>query len=88
MKLIRCPVNGLRNIDEFQSFGPARGTPDPDTTSDADWARHLFRADNRKGVVVEWWRHVPSNSFFMAERDVVTNEIIRTFDPSQQDDPA
>ncbi|TIT95568.1 MAG: sarcosine oxidase subunit delta, partial [Mesorhizobium sp.] len=47
--------------------------------ADAEWARHLFRADNRKGVVVECWRHVPSNFFFLAERDVVTNEIIRTY---------
>ncbi|WP_245466774.1 sarcosine oxidase subunit delta, partial [Mesorhizobium sp. M1A.F.Ca.IN.022.07.1.1] len=81
--LLDCPMNGPRNIDEFQSFGPLRQRPDADAAADAaadaEWARHLFRADNRKGVVVECWRHVPSNFFFLAERDVVTNEIIRTY---------
>jgi sarcosine oxidase subunit delta len=76
-------MNGPRNIDEFQSFGPVRQMPAPDATSDADWARYLFQAENRKGVVVEWWRHVPSNYFFLAERDLVSNEVIRTFDCSE-----
>ncbi|RWN26871.1 MAG: sarcosine oxidase subunit delta [Mesorhizobium sp.] len=84
MKILTCPMNGPRNIDEFQSFGPIRAEQDPDRTSDADWSRHLFRAENRKGIVVEWWRHVPSNYFFLAERDLVTNEVIRTFDPSER----
>jgi sarcosine oxidase subunit delta len=84
MKIMTCPMNGPRNIDEFQSFGPVRETLDPATTADADWSRHLFRAENRKGVVVEWWRHQPSNYFFLAERDLVSNEIIRTFDASQR----
>ncbi len=82
MKLLQCPLNGLRNIDEFQSFGPLREKLDPDKASDAEWGLHLFRFDNRKGVVMEWWRHVPSNVFFIAERDTGSNEIIRTFLPS------
>ena len=83
MKLLTCPMNGPRNIDEFQSFGPVRARPDPNATADRDWSRHLFRAENRKGIVIEWWRHVPSNYFFLAERDLVSNEIIRTFDASE-----
>jgi sarcosine oxidase subunit delta len=82
MKLLNCPMNGPRNIDEFQSLGPVRTILDPDSTADADWSRHLFRAENRWGTVVEWWRHVPSNYFFLAERDLVSNEIIRTFEAS------
>ena len=82
MKLLTCPMNGPRNIDEFQSLGPVRAALNPDSTNDADWSRHLFRAENRKGTVVEWWRHVPSNYFFLAERDLVSNEIIRTFEAS------
>lgn len=83
MKLLNCPMNGPRNIDEFQSLGPVRATLDPYSTADADWSRHLFRAENRRGTVVEWWRHVPSNHFFLAERDLVSNEIIRTFEASE-----
>ncbi|TGV63869.1 sarcosine oxidase subunit delta, partial [Mesorhizobium sp. M2D.F.Ca.ET.160.01.1.1] len=37
---------------------------------------------------VEWWRHVPSNYFFLAERDLVSNEVIRTFDASELRDRA
>ena len=87
MKLMTCPLNGPRNIDEFQSFGPVRDTTDPGVFGDADWSRHLFRAENRKGRVIEWWRHVPSNTFFLAERDIVTNEIVRTFEPAAGDAP-
>lgn len=82
MKLLTCPMNGPRNIDEFQSFGPVRAPPDAANATDAQWASGLFRADNRKGVVTEWWRHVPSNYFFLAERDVVTNEVLRTYAPA------
>ena len=83
MKLLTCPMNGPRNIDEFQSFGPLRTMPDPDAASDGEWAGYLFRWENRKGVTVEWWRHVPTNYFFLAERDTVSNEILRTFDPAE-----
>jgi sarcosine oxidase subunit delta len=81
-------MNGPRNIDEFQSFGPVRTMPDPRAASDAEWSRYLFRSENRKGVVVEWWRHVPSNYFFLAERDIVSNEILRTFDPAELAPPS
>lgn len=84
MKLLTCPMNGSRNIEEFQSFGPLRADPAPDSLSDVEWSRHLFRAENRRGIVTEWWRHVPSNYFFLAERDIVTDRILRTFDPSER----
>jgi sarcosine oxidase, subunit delta len=84
MKLLNCPMNGPRNIDEFQSFGPVGASVDPNETVDAEWSRHLFRVENRRGVLVEWWRHMPSNYFFLAERDLVTNEIIRTFEVSSE----
>lgn len=87
MKLLTCPVNGPRNIDEFQSFGPVRAALDPDSAGDSDWAGHLFRAENRQKVVLEWWRHVPSNQFFMAERNLVTDEIVRTFLPNMPGSP-
>jgi sarcosine oxidase subunit delta len=83
MKLLACPLNGPRNIDEFQSFGPLREALDPDTSTDAEWGFHLFRVNNRKGLVLEWWRHVPSNVFFLAERNTETNEVVRTFLPSE-----
>jgi sarcosine oxidase subunit delta len=56
-----------------------RSTPDPDATTDMDWALYLFRHANQRGVIEEWWRHVPSNHFFLAQRDTGTNEILRTY---------
>ena len=82
MKLLACPLNGPRNIEEFQYLGPVRESPDPDALTDGQWARHLFRAENRPGIMLEWWRHTPSNTVFLAERHTVTNDILRTFDPA------
>jgi sarcosine oxidase, subunit delta len=81
MKLLTCPMNGPRNIDEFECFGPVRTPPDPAATGDRDWARQLFAAENRRGIITEWWRHVPSNVYFLAERHIVSNEVLRTFLP-------
>jgi sarcosine oxidase subunit delta len=83
MKLLTCPMNGPRNISEFQYLGPVRPMPDPETTSDADWAAYLFRAENRRGTTMEWWRHTPSNYVFLAERDLGTGFVLRTVDPAQ-----
>lgn len=80
MKLLECPLNGPRNIEEFQYLGPIRDDPDPDGLTDAEWARHLFRANNAAGVMLEWWRHRPSNYVFVAERHIVTDTVLRTFD--------
>ncbi|QYK42197.1 MAG: sarcosine oxidase subunit delta [Paracoccaceae bacterium] len=80
MKLLTCPLNGPRNIDEFQYLGPLR--PDlAEGAADADWAAHLFRAENRPGPMVEWWRHTPSNTVFLAERHTLTDTILRTWLP-------
>jgi sarcosine oxidase, subunit delta len=81
MKLLDCPLNGLRNIEEFQYLGPVRRRLAEDAASDREWTAYLFRAENRPGIIVEWWRHTASNHVFMAERNLVTNEVIRTFDP-------
>ena len=82
MKLLACPLNGPRNITEFQYLGPLR--PDPVRDDDAAWTRHLFHVENRPGVMTEWWRHTPSNTVFLAERDVVSDTVVRTFLPGRR----
>ena len=84
MKLLRCPLNGERNISEFICGGEVRRDPDPGATSDAEWADHLFLQDNPAGVVREWWFHVPSGYWFIAERDTVTDEIRATYPPDER----
>ena len=79
MKLMRCPLNGLRNISEFRHGGEVVPHPDASACSDAQWADYVFMEENTAGVVREWWCHVASGYWFIAERNTVTDEIERTY---------
>lgn len=57
--------------------------PDPDETTSRQWAEHVFFHDNHAGVVTEWWCHTPSSYWFLAERNTVTDELLRTFPASE-----
>jgi sarcosine oxidase subunit delta len=82
MKRITCPLNGPRDAAEFVQ-GPAwKRLPAPDA-DDAAWAAWVFLEENRKGVVREWWCHVPTNTWFLADRDTATDTILRTLDPGE-----
>jgi sarcosine oxidase, subunit delta len=78
MKIMVCPLNGPRNISEFVWAGDVKAMPDPLVCTDADWADFLFMEDNIAGVVDEWWLHAPSNYWFIARRNTLTDEIIAT----------
>jgi sarcosine oxidase subunit delta len=39
--------------------------------------------DNVAGVAREWWMHGPSMYWFIAERDTVNDQIIRTYPASE-----
>lgn len=82
MKQMPCPMNGLRNISEFICGGEVENMPDPATGSDHEWAEYLFIENNTKGVVREWWMHVPTSYWFIAERNTETEEIIKTYPAS------
>lgn len=78
MKIMTCPVNGARPISEFIYGGEVRSMPDPQAVDDATWAEYLF---NRRGVPEirrEWWCHTPSNTWFIAQRNTLTDEVLRT----------
>ncbi len=83
MKIMHCPLNGPRNISEFVWGGDVRPNLDPATCSDRDWAEHLFLEDNVAGEVDEWWLHAPSNTWFIARRNTLTDEVIRTMTVDQ-----
>ena len=74
---MHCPLNGPRNIAEFAYFGEVRNAPA--TTDDDTWAAYLWDRENRAGIVREWWCHLPSAYWFIAERDTVADEIVRTY---------
>lgn len=79
MKLLRCPVNGLRPIQEFTYGGEVRPMPDPGVASDAEWAGYVFNRSCEPGVQKEWWYHTASGVWFIAERDTLKDEFIRTY---------
>lgn len=79
MKLMRCPLNGWRGVDEFAYGGEVGEMPDPDTCDDRTWSAYVFLRDNRRGPVAEWWCHLPSAHWFIALRDTGSGEVLRTF---------
>ena len=83
MKIMNCPLNGPRNILEFVWGGEVKAMPDPAKCSDAEWAEYTFLENNTAGIVREWWCHVPSSYWFIAERNTVTDEILKTYPASE-----
>ncbi len=83
MKIIHCPLNGPRNISEFAYGGEVEAMPDPVSCSGDEWAEYIFMSDNPAGLVREWWLHVATAYWFIAERNTVTDEIIKTYPPSE-----
>lgn len=79
MKLMSCPINGERPVSEFVCWGELRDMPDPDTCSDAQWADYVFNRNGAPGIKREWWCHVPSNTWFIAERDTAGDRVLRTW---------
>ncbi|MBT5413340.1 MAG: sarcosine oxidase subunit delta [Rhodospirillaceae bacterium] len=83
MKLMPCPLNGPRNITEFACAGEVKPMPDPARASDAEWGDYVFLRENAAGVVREWWCHVPTAFWFIAERNTLTDEILKTYPASE-----
>ena len=79
MKLLTCPLNGPRNISEFTYGGEYHPMPDPRNTDSRQWAEYVFFHDNAAGIVTEWWCHTASSFWFLAQRNSITDEVIRTF---------
>jgi sarcosine oxidase subunit delta len=77
MKIMHCPLNGPRNITEFICAGELKSSA-PANADAREQARSIYLERNRAGVVCEWWMHVPSAYWFIAERDTRSDEIVRT----------
>lgn len=79
MKIIPCPINGPRPVQEFHFGGELRDMPDPGGATDEQWADYVFNRQGEPGVHREWWYHIPSGTWFIAERDNRTDEIHSTY---------
>ena len=78
MKILNCPLNGPRNISEFGFGGEVRDMPAP-AAGVREWADYVFMEKNTQGLVREWWVHLPTSYWFIAERDTATNEVVETY---------
>ncbi len=79
MKILECPVNGPRPIQEFIYGGEYRPMPEPDKVSDDSWADYVFNRSGEPGIKREWWYHIASGTWFIAERDTLNDVFIRTY---------
>ena len=79
MKLLSCPINGLRPVAEFLYWGEIRDMPEPDQASDTQWSDYVFNRTGAAGIKKEWWCHAPSGVWFIAERNTATDQVIRTY---------
>ena len=79
MKLLRCPINGVRPLQEFTYGGDVREQPHPNVVSDHQWADYVFNRAGEPGLKREWWYHIASGTWFIAERDTQKDEFVRTY---------
>jgi sarcosine oxidase, subunit delta len=85
MKLIPCPLNGPRPALEFAYGGELRPMPDAQHCSDAEWTAWLFNRNGVPGVKREWWFHIASGYWFIAERDTLRDEFLRCYPVGELD---
>ena len=49
MKIMTCPVNGPRPLQEFVYGGDVTEMPCPDQATDEQWAAYVFERDGAPG---------------------------------------
>ena len=80
---MNCPLNGPRNISEFICFGEVSEMPNPNDMNDEQWADYIWMSNNTAGVVREWWCHSATSFWFIAERNTITDEILKTYSANE-----
>ena len=81
--LIPCPHCGPRSVYEFRFGGEMKQRPQPDA-SESDWYRYIHTKANRAGEQTEWWFHRSGcRQWLKAERNTVTNQVLRTWFPDE-----
>jgi sarcosine oxidase subunit delta len=83
MKLVPCPLNGPRPLEEFVYGGEVRAAIDETSVDDAAWGRHVHARQGVPATRREWWYHLPSGYWFIAERDTLSGEFIATVDAAK-----
>jgi sarcosine oxidase subunit delta len=82
--LLDCPHCGPRDVNEFRYQGEVTRRPGPDPTL-RELTDYVYFRDNVAGVQREWWYHrTGCGTWFVAERDTRTNEVLKTEIPPSQ----
>lgn len=55
--------------------------PDPERCTDEQWAAYVFNRNGAPGMKKEWWYHVPSGTWFIAERETRSDRVVETYLP-------
>lgn len=79
MKLLSCPLNGLRPMLEFTYGGEVRLMPNPDQCTDREWADYVWNRSGSPSLKREWWCHTASGYWFIAERDTLRDVVLATY---------
>jgi sarcosine oxidase subunit delta len=79
MKILNCPINGPRALQEFVYGGEFREMPDPATATDLEWTDYVYNRHGAPTVKREWWHHLASGTWFIAERDTATDDVKKTY---------
>jgi heterotetrameric sarcosine oxidase delta subunit len=76
--LLTCPRCGPRDVNEFAYAGEVTARPTAVPTL-RELTAYLYLRRNVAGVQREWWSHrLGCRTWFLAERDTRTNEVLRT----------
>lgn len=76
--LLRCPVCGMREEDEFVYGGDAAAVrpENPDALSDVEWTAFVYLRHNPKGGHREFWFHrFGCRRWLIVERNTVTHKV-------------
>ncbi|NUR76678.1 MAG: sarcosine oxidase subunit delta [Thermoleophilia bacterium] len=83
--LLSCPNCGPRDVNEFHYQGEVTRRPGADPTL-RELTEYVYFRDNVAGIQREWWYHrAGCGSWFLAERDTRTNEVLQTELPPRSD---
>ena len=78
--LLTCPHCGVREVADFAFGGEVTFRP-RETPTFRELNEYNYFRRNVAGVQREWWFCRTCEDWFLAERDTVTNEVVRTWEP-------
>ncbi len=84
--LLECPAcaNGPRPVEEFHCAGEVTSRP-TSTPSLRELTTYIYFRRNVAGPHREWWFCRACETWFLAERDTRTNDVVRAFLPEAAD---